>query len=204
MVLQLIRKLSIVVIKMFLTRYAVMQAVLTTCVLCVDLLLSAKYTPYNVKSLNILEVICTMSAIVVMNCGLLIHTRQYRSDTDRTAMGVVILILIFTCISITIGIFLIEVKTKIQKQLMQGSISKQSLDESVWASKQIGGDAAPAKLQKTSYLRDAFANIGSRSNSGILHPPLSGSPAAVSRAPSTKKYLEVAPNSNGSGMLQRI
>ncbi|KAI9136096.1 hypothetical protein BKA69DRAFT_229815 [Paraphysoderma sedebokerense] len=176
-----------------------MQAVLTTFILCVDLLLSAKYLPYTLKSLNILEVVCTMSAIVVMNCGLLIHTQQFNSTIQRDAMAAFILILIFACISITVGIFLVEMKIKIQTQLMKGITGEKNFDESFWASKQIGVDTAPAKLQKTSYLRDAFAHIGGRSNSAILSPPVDHS-GGVSRAPSTKRQLDMS-GSSGRGNI---
>ncbi|KAI9136099.1 hypothetical protein BKA69DRAFT_229877 [Paraphysoderma sedebokerense] len=118
-------------------------------------------------------------------------------------MGVVILILIFTCILMTIGIFLIEMKTKIRNQLMQGVITRQSVDDSVWMSKQIGGDAAPSKLQKSSLLRDALATIGRCSNSGVLFTQPMESPGVL-RPTSTQMYPEAAHKSSSSGMLQRI
>ncbi|KAI9136092.1 hypothetical protein BKA69DRAFT_154614 [Paraphysoderma sedebokerense] len=203
LVIQFVRKLFIVVIKMNLTKYPVMQAVLTTCILCVDLLLSAKYLPYSIKSLNILEVVCTMSAIVVMNCGLLIHTNQFETETQRDAVAVIILIVIFTCISITIGIFLLEVKTKIQNQIMKGLTGQKDLDfdENAWMSKQIGADTAPTKLQKTSFLRNALATIGGQGKTAMLNTQPMESPVEVSRAPSTKRHLEGTRNSNGSGMI---
>ncbi|KAI9137320.1 hypothetical protein BKA69DRAFT_1098727, partial [Paraphysoderma sedebokerense] len=174
-----------------------MQAVLITCILCVDLVLSVKYSPYTVKSLNFLEVLCTMSAIVVVNCGLLIHTGQFRTDGQRSVVVAIILLLILACISISVGIFLVEIKIKIQNQLMRGLAGQKSFDDSSWMSKQIGGDNAPAKLHKSSYLREAFATIGSRNNSGVLQIPHIESPGGVSRVPSTRRDLETK---NGSEM----
>ncbi|KAI9140381.1 hypothetical protein BKA69DRAFT_1080731 [Paraphysoderma sedebokerense] len=117
-VIQLLRKLLIVSIKLFLERLPVLQAVLTGFILSIDAILYTKYFPYTFKLLNILEVTCTVFAMVIMNAGLLIHTDQL-SDAQKDAASLVIFSLIVlsvgSCFAVAIYDTMIRAKRIVQE-----------------------------------------------------------------------------------------
>ncbi|KAI9143266.1 hypothetical protein BKA69DRAFT_167154 [Paraphysoderma sedebokerense] len=154
-VIQLIRKLFIVIVKMFLTKYLILQAVLTSVILSVDAVLSAKYLPYIFQSLNALEVVCTLSAIVIMNGALLIHTNQFKEVSQKDAAAAIIATLIISCVTISIFMVVIEVATRI-KRWREARQDSTVFDEKILASTQVGGTISRIRLGNTTFLRKVF------------------------------------------------
>ncbi|KAI9140384.1 hypothetical protein BKA69DRAFT_1080745 [Paraphysoderma sedebokerense] len=117
-VVQLLRKLLIVSIKLFLERLPVLQAVLTGFILSIDAILYTKYLPYTFTLLNVLEVTCTLFAMVIMNAGLLIHTDQL-SPSQKDAASLIILSLIVisvgSCAAVAIYDTMIRAKKVVQE-----------------------------------------------------------------------------------------
>ncbi|KAI9143270.1 hypothetical protein BKA69DRAFT_167627 [Paraphysoderma sedebokerense] len=152
-VIQLLRKLSIVFVKVFFTRYLILQAVLSSVILSIDAVLSAKYLPYVLKSLNALEVICTLSAIIIMNGALLIHTDQFeRGTAQRDIAAGIIASLIIGCVTVLIIMVIKEIVVRIRKW-QEADKNSHIFDESILASAQIGGSISRRKLKDTTYLR---------------------------------------------------
>ncbi|KAI9143272.1 hypothetical protein BKA69DRAFT_167776 [Paraphysoderma sedebokerense] len=160
-IVQFTRKVLIVIVKMFLTKYIILQAVLTSVILSIDAVLSAKYLPYVFKSLNALEVICTLSAVIIMNGALLIHTNQFKEVSQRDAVAAIVATLIIACVAVSIIMVVIEIVTRI-KRWREARKDSTVFDEKILANTQVGGDISRIRLENTTFLRRVFGlTVGS-------------------------------------------